>query len=224
MAPCVRSCARRSQLCRPDPRATSVGHHWRLYSKRGAEPNDNLGGVAMAAGSGEHSWRILIVDDEENLNWSLVNSLRMEGYTADGVTTGTDAQQRLRSTRYDCVVSDVMMPGMDGFELLQWIRRNQPATRVIMMTAFGSPTSRQEALKGGVVAYLEKPFDLHVLKEEVAKMAGAGSASAPLGRADEYDLLEVAQVLNLSRRDIALSLKSGEQAGRIRFLRGEPVW
>jgi len=113
---------------------------------------------------------------------------------------------------------------MDGFELLQWIRRNQPGTRVIMMTAFGSPTSRQEALKGGVIAFLEKPFDLHVLKDELAKMADAGSASPPPGRVDEYDLLEVAQVLNLSRRDIALSLQSGGQMGRLRFLRGEPIW
>src|SRR5262245_3484431 len=103
----------------------------------------------------QQPWRVLIVDDEENLNWSLVNSLRKEGYVADGATTGTDAQQRLSVAHYDCVVSDVMMPGMDGFELLQWIRRSQPETRVIMMTAFGSPTSRQEALKSGVIAYLE---------------------------------------------------------------------
>src|SRR5262249_39817648 len=173
------------------------GRTGRLYSKCGDERSDNMGGGGMAAGTEQHAWRVLIVDDEENLNWSLVNSLRMEGYAADGVTSGIDALQRLSAARDDCVVSDVMMQGLDGFELLQWIRRNQPGTRVIMMTAFGSPTSRQEALRGGVMAFLEKPFDLHVLKDELAKMASAGSPPSPPSRVDEYDLLEVAQVLYL---------------------------
>jgi hypothetical protein len=63
-----------------------------------------------------------------------------------------------------------------------------------------------------------------VLKDELARIVSAAAAPASPSRSDEYDLLEVGQVLNLSRRDIALGLQSGEQAGRIRFLRGEPVW
>ncbi|MGZ3680698.1 MAG: response regulator transcription factor, partial [Ktedonobacterales bacterium] len=80
----------------------------------------------MASAAAERgSWSILVVDDEENLNWSLVNSLRKEGYTADGALTGEDAQRRMTATRYDCVISDVKMPGMDGFELLQWLRQHR---------------------------------------------------------------------------------------------------
>src|SRR5262245_7008747 len=89
-------------------RTTSAGRPWRLYSKRGDKHSNTMGGGGMAAGSEQHPWRVLIVDDEENLNWSLVNSLRIEGYAADGVSTGLDAQQRLSVGRYDCVVSDVM--------------------------------------------------------------------------------------------------------------------
>lgn len=181
---------------------------------------------------GRTGWRVLVVDDEENLNWSLVNSLRKEGYVTEGALTGLAAQQRLTVEAFDCVVSDVKMPGLDGFELLQWLRQHRPRTRVVMMTAFGSPTARQEALRGGVIAYLEKPFDLQTLKDELRRM----TASAPQGNgqsngqaggqaeSEGYDPLEVVRVLNLARRDMALGVRVGGQSGVLRFLRGELVW
>ncbi|HLJ81005.1 MAG TPA: response regulator [Ktedonobacterales bacterium] len=168
------------------------------------------------------TWRVLVVDDEQNLNWSLVNSLRKEGYVADGALTGAEAQRLLQEGRYDCVISDVKMPGMDGFELLQWLRQHQPAARVIMMTAFGSPTAREEALRGGVVAYLEKPFDLRALKEELQRLAVAERPAA--NGSESYDLLEVVRVINLSRRDIAMMVRSNGQSGMLRFVHGELHW
>jgi DNA-binding response OmpR family regulator len=170
-------------------------------------------------------WRVLVVDDEDNLNWSLVTSLRKEGYAVEGALTGEDAQRRLGEARFDCVVSDVKMPGMDGFQLLEWLREHQPGTRVIMMTAFGSPTVRQEALRGGVVAYFEKPFDLRALKEELRRMAAsvpAATSAAP--PAEGYDLLDVAQVLSLTRRDIVLAVRSAGRTGTLRFAGGELLW
>lgn len=178
-----------------------------------------------SAAAGRGSWSILVVDDEENLNWSLVNSLRKEGYTADGALTGEDALRHMTATAYDCVISDVKMPGMDGFELLQWLRQHRPRTRVIMMTAFGSPTARQEAMRSGVIAYLEKPFDLATLKEELRKLVPAeGGASATPAESEAYDLLEVSRVLNLTRRDIAIGVQAGGVRGTLRFLRGELIW
>ena len=174
----------------------------------------------MAAG--QSAWRVLVVDDEENLNWSLVNSLQKEGYLTEGAYTAEAALTRLADATFDCVIRDVKMPGMDGFELMQWLRQHRPGTRVIMMTAFGSPTARQEALRNGVIAYLEKPFDLRSLKGELRRLANADSA----GRAEEegYDLLEVARVLNLSRRDIAVSAQGGGYSGVLRVLRGEVIY
>lgn len=179
----------------------------------------------MASAVGRESWSILVVDDEENLNWSLVNSLRKEGYTADGALSGEDALRRLTATPYSCVISDVKMPGMDGFELLQWLRQHRPRTRVIMMTAFGSPTARQEAMRSGVIAYLEKPFDLATLKEELRRLVPAeGEAPGAQAEAEAYDLLEVSRVLNLTRRDVAIGVQAGGIHGTLRFLRGELVW
>src|SRR5579859_5183956 len=127
------------------------------------------GGERMATPTTKRIWRVLVVDDEENLNWSLVNSLRKDNYSADGALTGEQALRLLANQPYDIVISDVKMPGMDGFELLQWIRQNRAQTRVVMMTAFGSPTDRATAMRGGVIAYLEKPFDLVALKEELRR-------------------------------------------------------
>ncbi|HLZ24759.1 MAG TPA: response regulator [Ktedonobacterales bacterium] len=175
-----------------------------------------------SAATERRTWRVLVVDDEQNLNWSLVNSLRKDGYVSDGALTGKEAQRLIQESRYDCVISDVKMPDMDGFELLQWLRQYQPQARVIMMTAFGSPTAREEALRGGVVAYLIKPFDLRTLKGELQRLA---TAERPASSAsDSYDLLEVARVINLSRRDIALTVQSNGNSGTLRFVHGELYW
>jgi CheY-like chemotaxis protein/predicted regulator of Ras-like GTPase activity (Roadblock/LC7/MglB family) len=178
----------------------------------------------MGTATGRQVWRVLVVDDEENLNWSLVTSLRKDDYAADGALTGEDALRRMAGQPYDIVISDVKMPGMDGFELLQWLRANRPQTRVMMMTAFGSPTDRAEALRTGAIAYLEKPFDLHALKEELRRLTSGDQRSAAPGESAGYDLLEVARVISLARRDIALAVESNGRSGRLRFLRGDLIW
>ncbi|HEV7128070.1 MAG TPA: response regulator [Ktedonobacterales bacterium] len=180
----------------------------------------------MTTVAGRRVWRVLVVDDEENLNWSLVTSLRRDNYVADGALTGEQAMQRMAGVPYDIIISDVKMPGMDGFELLQWVRQNRPQTRVLMMTAFGSPTDRAMAIRGGVVAYLEKPFDLRALKDELRRLTAAPSEQRPSGPTDSegYDLLEVTRVISLARRDIALVVESNGRVGHLRFARGELIW
>jgi CheY-like chemotaxis protein/predicted regulator of Ras-like GTPase activity (Roadblock/LC7/MglB family) len=180
----------------------------------------------MTSATGQRVWRVLVVDDEENLNWSLVTSLRKDQYAADGALTGEHALRLMASQPYDIVVSDVKMPGMDGFELLHWLHQNRPQIRVVMMTAFGSPTDRADALHSGAIAYLEKPFDLHALKEELRRLTSATPSTRTSGpsQSDGYDLLEVARVINLARRDIALLVATNGLQGRLRFLRGDLIW
>ncbi|HZC08098.1 MAG TPA: response regulator [Ktedonobacterales bacterium] len=168
--------------------------------------------------SGPRVTRVLVVDDEENLNWSLVTSLRREQYAADGALTAEDARRRMVDVDYDCVISDIQMPGMDGFQLLNWLRAQRPQSRVIMMTAFGSPSVRQEAIRSGVAAYLEKPFDLNALKRELRK-----ALDTPTQTASSFDLIEITQVISLSRRDVAVQARVGDQLGMLVFERGELV-
>src|SRR5215471_13011474 len=167
-------------------------------------------------------WRILVVEDEENLNWSIVNSLRKDGYYVRGVMNGAEAIRMLWSEEFDLVISDLKMPGADGFELLQWTRVHRPKTRLIMVTAFGSASTRNQALEGGVVSYLEKPFDLHTLKEELRRLLQQTGFSANL---DSFDLLDVIQIVNMSRKTIAMVVNTGlEEQGLLGFQVGELVW
>src|SRR5712691_4435562 len=167
-------------------------------------------------------WRILVVEDEENLNWSIVNSLRKDGYIVRGVMNGAEAIRILWSEEFYLVISDLKMPGADGFELLQWIRAHHPQTRLIMVTAFGSASTRNQALESGVVSYLEKPLDLHLLKEELRRLLQQTGFSANL---DSFDLLDVIQIITMSRRSIALLVSTGlEERGVLRFYNGELVW
>lgn len=164
-------------------------------------------------------WRVLVVDDEENLNWSLVASLRRENYAADGALTADEARRRLTTMAYDCVISDVKMPGIDGFQLLNWLREWRPNTRVIMMTAFGSPSVRQEAFRNGVVAYLEKPFDLSAIKAELKRTLESRPAQQ-----SSYDLIDITQAINVGRRDIVVQINAGGHNGTLVFEKGDLIF
>lgn len=167
-------------------------------------------------------WRILVVEDEENLNWNIVNSLQKDGYLVLGVTGGAEAIRTLWSEEYDVVICSQQMPDADGFDLLQWMRTYCPNTRMVMLGTPGSSLNRAQALEQGVTAYLEKPVDLHALKEELRRLLHQSGFSASL---DSFDLLDVIQIINMSRKSIALVVNTGlEEQGTLRFQAGELIW
>src|SRR5579859_353518 len=167
-------------------------------------------------------WHILVIQDDLQLNRSIVNSLQIDGYFVNGVASRVEAIRLLWSEEYDVVISDQTMPDTDGFELLQWIRTYRPDTRMIMVAAPGSSVTRTQALEAGVVSYLEKPLDLHLLKEELRRLFQQTGFSASL---DSFDLLDVIQIINMSRKNIALLVDTGlEERGILRFQSGELIW
>ena len=167
-------------------------------------------------------WRILVVEDDENLNLSIVNSLRKDGYFVQGTRSGAEAIRILWSEEFDAVIGDLKTQGADGFEMLQWLRAYRPHTRMIMVAAVSSPLLRTQALEAGVVSYLEKPLNLHQLKEELRRLLQQTGFSASL---DSFDLLDVIQIINLSRKNIALLVNTGvEERGILRFQMGELIW
>jgi DNA-binding response OmpR family regulator/predicted regulator of Ras-like GTPase activity (Roadblock/LC7/MglB family) len=167
-------------------------------------------------------WRILVVEDNENLNQSTVNSLRKDGYLVEGTRSGADAIRILWLEEYDVVIGDLKMPGADGLELLQWLRAFRPNTRMMMIATVGSPAVRTQALEGGAVSYLEKPLDLHLLKEELRRLLQQTGFTANL---NSFDLLDVIQIINMSRKSIALLVSTGlEERGVLRFQTGELIW
>ncbi len=102
--------------------------------------------------------RILVVEDDQDMRQLLEDELRVAGYTVIGVGSGPEALTVVRSTDVDAVVTDLIMPGMQGNELLAELRQRDPRLPVLIMTAFGPIESAVEAMKGGAFHYLTKPF------------------------------------------------------------------
>jgi len=101
----------------------------------------------------------LVVDDEENLRHMLQLMLRKEGYDTVGASNVDSALAELEAASFDIVLTDLRMPGRNGMELVDEIRRRRLACTLVVMTAYGSRDVAIEALKRGAYDYLSKPFD-----------------------------------------------------------------
>ncbi|MBI4250980.1 MAG: sigma-54-dependent Fis family transcriptional regulator [Candidatus Tectomicrobia bacterium] len=103
---------------------------------------------------------ILVVDDEERVRTLLARLLGEEGYHVASAASAEEALHELEGGSHDVVLTDLMMPGMSGLELLEEIRRGHPETSVILVTAHGTVDSAVEAMRKGAFHYVCKPFKL----------------------------------------------------------------
>ena len=103
--------------------------------------------------------RILLVEDEKRLSSALRKLLQKERYEVDAVYTGTDGLDYALTESYDAMILDVMLPGMDGFEVLRRMREEKVTTPVLMLTARGGVEDRVHGLTTGADYYLPKPFE-----------------------------------------------------------------
>jgi DNA-binding NtrC family response regulator len=107
--------------------------------------------------------RILLVDDEESMRHYLGKGLRRNGYAVTAVGDGESAILQFARDRFDVVVLDLRMPGVDGLEVLARIRASDPQAVVVLMTAHGSISTAVEAMRLGAADFLAKPFELDEL-------------------------------------------------------------
>src|SRR6266850_7988320 len=103
--------------------------------------------------------RILVVEDEPRLLHNLAKALREAGYAVDTAAAGDDGLYKAESYSYDAIVLDVMLPRLDGWEVLERLRKQRP-TPVLMLTARDAYKDRVRGLDTGADDYLVKPFDL----------------------------------------------------------------
>lgn len=113
--------------------------------------------------------RILVVDDEEHMLTLFESVLGKEGYRVSCVASAEEALQQLHTTEFDLVISDLLLPGMDGFALLQEVKALQLKVPYIMLTGHGTVRSAVAAMKEGASDYLTKPVDTDELKVVVEK-------------------------------------------------------
>ena len=113
--------------------------------------------------------KLLIVDDEEDFLKSIAERLGMRDFDATTATEGKLAIKAAKKGQFDVAIADMRMPGMDGMELLQILKKKHKFLEVIILTGYGSIDSAVEATKLGAYSYLEKPFEfenlLTVIKE-----------------------------------------------------------
>ena len=107
--------------------------------------------------------RILVVEDAKDMNRLIVKTLSKAGYSVDGCFNGEEAMEYLLGTEYDAVLLDVMMPRMDGHEVLRRIRDKGMDTPVLFLTARDAVSDRVKGLDLGADDYLIKPFDFEEL-------------------------------------------------------------
>lgn len=117
--------------------------------------------------------KVLLVDDEPHILVALEFLVQQQGYTVFKATNGAEALQAMQQHHPEVVVLDVMMPGMDGFEVARHIRQSEDfdQTRIIFLTAKGTQRDRFKGYESGGEIYITKPFDnedlIHTINEVV---------------------------------------------------------
>ncbi len=113
--------------------------------------------------------RILVIEDEEKLAKSLVAGFTKSGYAADYVLNGEEGRRRIElyGKDYDCVTLDLMLPGMDGFEVCKTVREHGATVPIIVLAARDTAEDKVRALDSGCDDYLAKPFSFEELLARV---------------------------------------------------------
>ena len=107
--------------------------------------------------------RILIVDDDRRMVKTLVDILHLKGYHAQGAHTSKNALEMVEEDDFDCVLTDIRMPDMNGVDLFRKIKKIRSDLPVVFMTAYATDKLFREALEEGAIATLNKPLDINLL-------------------------------------------------------------
>ena len=107
--------------------------------------------------------RVLIVDDDQRMARTLKDILTIKGHEADIAHSGTEALEKTAETHFDCLLSDIKMPGINGVELFRAVRKTRPDLPVVLMTAYAHDELVKDGLEEGILAVLAKPLDINVL-------------------------------------------------------------
>lgn len=126
--------------------------------------------------------RILIAEDDPNLGEALVSFLREKGHVVDLARHGGEALQLLSQRTYSLILADLVMPEVDGLEVLRAARQRNPASLVVIMTGHASLASALEATREGAYDYLRKPFNLREIEVAVDNAARLLSLKEENGR------------------------------------------
>ena len=160
-------------------------------------------------------FKILIVEDDPELNHSLCSFLNQSGYEATGCLNATDAYDAMYENVFDLIISDIMMPGIDGFEFVKSVRSLNENIPILFMTARDDFAAKQRGYRVGIDDYMVKPIDFDELFLRIgallrrAKIASSRTLTA--GKftmdADEHTAYLDGEEINLTNREFSLLYK-----------------
>ncbi|MEK3994099.1 response regulator transcription factor [Psychrobacillus sp. FSL K6-2365] len=149
--------------------------------------------------------RVLIVEDEKNIARVLQLELEFEGYTVDIAYTGTDGLIKYREQQWDLVLLDLMLPGLNGLDVLRRIRATEDETPVILLTAKNNTEDKVAGLDLGANDYVTKPFEIEELLARVRSAIRFTKSSIPVPVHDENVHIFQTLILNEQTREITNS-------------------
>jgi CheY-like chemotaxis protein len=126
--------------------------------------------IIEAFGNGATMFRIMVIEDDKEMRSLLKDFFEEEGFETDSVSNGVDALRKLAKGRFDLIITDIRMPGLSGLDILARIKKLQPETSIIVITAFGSEQVYRRSLERGATAYLEKPIHMNKLRTLIHEM------------------------------------------------------
>ncbi|MDZ7330588.1 MAG: response regulator [candidate division KSB1 bacterium] len=158
--------------------------------------------------------KILIADDEEDLTWSISKSLRKENqeYEIICVNSGDAAIKMLERQSFDLLISDIRMPGKDGLGLLSFVQQHYPNMKVIVMSAWRHSDVQDIVKNDSTICYIEKPFEIHDLKETIARALN-GNLESHQTRLINLSLKDIVQHNSQKKFDGSLNGSNGQDHG-----------
>ncbi|MCJ8340369.1 MAG: sigma-54 dependent transcriptional regulator [Pseudomonadales bacterium] len=158
------------------------------------------------------AYKILLVEDDPDLREALVDTLELAEVSVTCAVDGESAIVKLTASSFDLVVTDVNMPGIDGHQLLSYIKKHHLALPVILMTAYGQIDKAVEAMRHGAVDYLMKPFEPDVLIAAVKKYtqgSDLGNQEAIACATSSQQLLQLARRVAVTDSTVLITGESG---------------
>jgi two-component system alkaline phosphatase synthesis response regulator PhoP len=161
---------------------------------------------------------ILLVEDEQHLHEALKLNLSLEGYEVSSAYDGPKALQQIQGASFDLIILDIMLPGIDGFSIIETVRIHNNNTPILILSAKNTSANRVQGLKIGADDYMTKPFNLEELLLRVSKLIQKSSVNSVVqntfeqysfsGNTVHFTLLEATlyngEKINLTKKEAML--------------------
>ena len=167
--------------------------------------------------------RVLVVEDEDNIATLLRDDLKIEGYEAEIVSDGEQVLAIVKEKDFDLILLDIMLPGMDGYEICRQLRRDETSIPIIMLTAKGQEAEKVLGLELGADDYITKPFSPLELRARIKAVLRRTSKDLPqryqFGKLEfdflRYELRQEDHAMDMTPMELRLLAMFIQHRGRL---------